>query len=533
MHEPSSGVTRRQLLQRIGLAAGGAMMYQAMASLGFAAESSYRGPVRLEGDPRGASVLVLGAGLAGMTAAFELRNAGYRVRVLEYNDRPGGRNWSLRGGDRFVELGGAEQVCGFDDGLYLNPGPWRIPHHHQGVLSYCKRFGIELESFVQVNYNAYLHSAAAWDGAPRRYREVNADYRGGIAELLAKATRQGGLDQLVSREDQEILLESLRSWGALDRNFAYVEGEESSTRRGFARYPGGGLSGRPEFSRPIAPPDLLRSRLWAGLAAGENYEMQTTMFQPKGGMDRIGRAFAQRLGETIRYRAQVSGIHQDADGVSVTWEDLAHGGEARTERADWCICTIPLSVLNRIPMNVGTEMATAIGMVPYASSVKVGLQFRRRFWEEDEQIYGGITYTDLPIGVIGYPSTGYHSPGKGVLLGAYMWGLESFEMTSMDPAQRVRQALEDGARIHPQYPREFDNGIAVGWHRVPFTHGCFGMWTEERRAEHYENLCRIDGRIALAGEHVSYIPAWQEGAVLSAHDVIGRLHRRVISGGTA
>jgi len=85
-------------------------MYQAMTSLGFASESNYKGPIELSGDPKGASVLVLGAGLAGMTAALELRAAGYKVQVLEFNSRPGGRNWTIRGGDRFTELGGAMQT---------------------------------------------------------------------------------------------------------------------------------------------------------------------------------------------------------------------------------------------------------------------------------------------------------------------------------------------------------------------------------------------------------------------------------------
>src|ERR1700730_18507997 len=152
----SGSLSRRQLLQMIGSTAGSAAMYQAMSSLGFAAESPYRGPVDLQGAPKGASVLVLGAGMAGMTAAYELRNAGYKVQVLEYNGRPGGRNWSLRGGERYTELGGATQQCQFEKGLYINPGPWRLPYHHRGILSYAKRLGIQLEPFVQVNYNAYL-----------------------------------------------------------------------------------------------------------------------------------------------------------------------------------------------------------------------------------------------------------------------------------------------------------------------------------------------------------------------------------------
>jgi monoamine oxidase len=103
------------------------------------------------------------------------------------------------------------------------------------------------------------------------------------------------------------------------------------------------------------------------------------------------------------------------------------------------------------------------------------------------------------------------------------------EFTAMTPAQRVRKAVELGAQIHPQYHAEFENGIAVAWHRSPFTMGCFGNWTDPAREKHYDNLCAIDGRIALAGEHASFLPGWQEGAVLSALDTIGRIHARVIA----
>jgi monoamine oxidase len=152
-------MNRRSLLKLIGTVAGSAVMYQAMSELGHAGESGYTGPIELKGDPKGASVLVLGAGLAGMTAALELRNAGYRVQVLEYNDRPGGRNWSLYGGDTYTELGGFKQQVQFAPGLYLNPGPWRIPYHHRAMLDYCKRLKVTLEPFTQVNYAAYLHSS--------------------------------------------------------------------------------------------------------------------------------------------------------------------------------------------------------------------------------------------------------------------------------------------------------------------------------------------------------------------------------------
>jgi monoamine oxidase len=532
--DSGASISRRRLLTMIGQTAGATAMYQAMHGLGFAAESNFKGPARLGSAPKGASVLVLGAGIAGMVAAYELRNAGYQVQVLEYNARAGGRNWTLRGGDTYTELGGAAQECRFDPGLYINPGPWRLPYHHHGMLSYCKRLGVALEPFVQVNYNAYLHSQKAFSGRPQRLRAVKADYTGHVAELLAKATKSHALDADVTQEDQERLLDSLKFWGALDGSGHWSKGAQSSDRRGFDKDPGGGLSARPLFSDPIALSDILRSGLWAALSFADLYDMQTTMFQPVGGMGMVGQAFARELGPLIRYNSKVVEIQQGEHGVSVTFEDNAAGRRRETAKADWCICTIPLSILGQIPMNVGAPMTQAIASVPYSTGLKVGLQFKRRFWEEDEHIYGGITYTDLPIGQISYPSSRFFSEGKGVLLGAYIWDQEnSMDFSSMPPDERIAKAVEYGSQIHSQYRQEFDNGIAVAWHRVPFALGCFGLWTDALRAQHYDNLCAFDGRIVLAGEHASYLPAWQEGAVTSAHDAIERLHQRATALGAS
>ena len=523
------GATRRDLLTLVGTMAGSAAMLRAMTSLGFAAASTYKGPIKLTGDPRGTSVLVLGAGLAGMTAALELRDAGYRVTVLEYNDRPGGRNWTLRGGDDYTELGGARQSCTFAPGLYFNPGPWRIPYHHRAVLDYCRRLGVALEPFIQLNHNALLHGTRAFGGRPQPIREVQADVRGHVADLLAKATNAGRLDDAVTGEDKAILLEALRDWGALDETYSYKESLLSSEVRGFAKPPGGGLDGRPTPSTPLALTDVLHARLWRYLRNFADLDFQTTLFQPVGGMDAIGRAFGRALGPLIAFNAKVTGIGQDGGGVRVTYRDAGDPATERQVTADWCVCTIPLSILGQIPLDVGPAMKAAIDAVPYLSSLKVGLQFKRRFWEQDDGIFGGISYTDLPIGQIAYPNYGFNEGGPGVLLGAYLFeGANSYEFAAMPAAERVARAVELGAVIHPQYREAFDSGVAVAWHRVPFTLGCAAAWSEVARAEHYANLCAIDGRIVLAGEHASYLPAWQEGAILSALDAIGRLHERVV-----
>lgn len=523
-------MTRRQLLSMIGYAAGASVMYQSMTSLGYAAESPYRGAVKLEGKPKeGSSVIVLGAGLAGMVAALELRDAGYKVKILEYQDRAGGRNWSWYDGTEYTELGGAKQVAQFDKDLYFNPGPWRIPYHHHAVLDYCKRLNVKLEPFIELNFNSYLHAKNAFDGKPQRYRDVISDFRGGVSELLAKAVNTDKLDMPVTDEDKELLLEALKNHGALDNEYKYVKSLQTSARRGYAKSPGGGLDGRPEPSKPIDFKDLISSKVWANMDVHFLEEFQTTMFQPVGGMGKIGEAFHRELEDLIQLNAQVVEINQDDSGVTVSYKNRGEGEDVHTETADWCVCTIPLSVLSQLPINVDRKMQDAINAVPYGPAVKVGTQYKRRFWEEDDYIYGGISYTDLPITQISYPSDHMFSSGKGILLNGYVFGVDALNFTAMAPEERIEKALEYAAQIHPQIKDEAESSMTMAWSRAPWILGCFGVWTERKREEHYDNLCRMDNRIVIAGEHASYIPAWMEGAILSGLAAIEQIHEKAVA----
>ena len=155
------------------------------------------------------------------------------------------------------------------------------------------------------------------------------------------------------------------------------------------------------------------------------------------------------------------------------------------------------------------------------------MQFKRRFWEEDEAIYGGNSFTDLPNGQISYPAWDFFRPDRRSRWAAYPFRVAAIEYTSMDPHERVARTLDYVTAIHPQAKAEFDNGVAVAWHRMPATLGCYGMWKSDTRRQFYKDLCEIDGRTVLAGEHCSYVNAWQEGAVLSSLDAIPRLHQRI------
>src|SRR4051794_2213904 len=192
-------LTRRALLEQVGAAGGGAAVYLAMEALGLAIPTP-AGAENFElprASSTGKSVVILGAGIAGLVSAYELRKAGYRVTVLEARDRIGGRAWTIRGGDRIEQIGRADQRAAFSPGLYFNAGPARIPSTHRVILGYARRLGVQMEPFVNVNRNA------GWDfsGKVQPERRMINDMRGHIGELLAKAIDRHALDGVVSADE--------------------------------------------------------------------------------------------------------------------------------------------------------------------------------------------------------------------------------------------------------------------------------------------------------------------------------------------
>ena len=140
-------------------------------------------------------------------------------------------------------------------------------------------------------------------------------------------------------------------------------------------------------------------------------------------------------------------------------------------------------------------------------------------------IFGGITRTTLPITQIFYPSTGYLGQ-KGVLVGCYNFGADAVAYGALPPPERIAHALADGTKIHAQYPAEYENGFSVPWHRVPFTKGGWANWDGTGRRDLYPILSRPDGRIYLAGEHMTYLTGWMAGALESARLVVRAIHAR-------
>jgi len=257
-------MTRRELIWRAARAGGYSAAFVVMRAMGLLAESggstaTFHLPPEVGKRKK---VVILGAGIAGLVCTWELRKAGFDCTLLEARQRPGGRNWSVRGGTKIEFTDGSVQYCTFDEGLYLNAGPGRIPSIHQTMLGYCRELGVAMEVEVNVSRSALVTSDSAFAGRPIEQREAINDTRGHVAELLAKAIRRGALDEEIGAQDQERMLAFLRSFGDLRLDYVY----SGSSRAGLTQLPGAGDVA--EVSRePLPMHALLDASFWRGLAA--------------------------------------------------------------------------------------------------------------------------------------------------------------------------------------------------------------------------------------------------------------------------
>jgi monoamine oxidase len=511
-------ISRRSFIDAIGRTAGLAGLQRTLAAMGLlAVPAAHAHPPKLSPDHgQKRKVVILGAGIAGLVAAYQLKRAGYDCVVLEARTRPGGRVWTLRGGDEIIETASRQHVQ-WDDRkhLYLNAGAARISHHHTGLLAYCREFEIPLEVFVGDNRAALLQTEHAFGGPPQQLRRVITDGRGAIAALAAKAAGSTNPD----------VKNLLAAFGQLEPDMTYA----GSGWAGYKIPPGAGLqAGAPldplsldEIAKAVR--DFQDPRYFNPLLAmlfSEIWDQSPTMLQPVGGMDVISRAFAKHLGTMVQYNVQVTRIERAGKAARIVWRNRTTSQTGAID-SDFVICTLPLTVLQSIPADFSPRLLQAINAAAkcYVPAAKVGFYGKQRWWETNLQLYGGISWTSRDITQIWYPSHGFHEK-DGVLLGAYLWDGLGETFSSRTPAQRLAIALEDGERLHPGYPSLVSDGVSVAWSNIPFSQGGWCEWTDDIRAQHYPVLVAGEAPFYFAGEHVSYVQGWQEGAVRSAHQVI-------------
>src|SRR5262245_5672890 len=472
MGDASMSMTRRGLLGAMARLGGAGAAYETLAVLDFLkpppAQAAALSLPKESGAGR--TVAILGAGVAGLCAAYELDRAGYDVVILEASHRVGGRSLTLRRGDSFAEMGGPLQECRFDEGLWLNVGPGRIAHHHVHVIDYCRQLGVALQPYIFASRANLVHSGFIGNGRTVTMRRAYYDLQGHVAELLSKCAATPGMDLPLTREDLEKFQEMLANFGALTKTEAGGRTSYSYTnqagRAGYDIEPGlGNQPGRP--LSPLALDEILRSNVWNDFIFRDaEYFWQASLMEPVGGMDNFVKAFARApqarasasIEGLIRFGARVTAIEVANDKVTVAYQDR---GSERAVSADFCISTIPMPIFGDLRTNLPARFVEAAKALPIQAAGKVGWQ-AERFWESKDNIYGGISWTTDIITQIWYPSSGFLS-AKGTLIGAYTYGPPAEAFSRLSVTERLRIAREQGEKLHPDYGKYVEHGVAIGW----------------------------------------------------------------------
>jgi len=237
-------------------------------------------------------------------------------------------------------------------------------------------------------------------------------------------------------------------------------------------------------------------------------------------MDMLVNGFERSLGSIIRRSCVATSIQIKDNSVVVAFKD--QNGSPQQVEADYCISNIPLPVLQKIPANFEPKYKDAVQKAVFDPSCKVGWQAERRFWEEDDEIYGGISWSSDPITQMWYPSNDWQT-GKGTLTGAYNYGDHAKAFGAAEPSARLLWAREQGSRLHAAIKdsKVVGRGISIAWQNVPYQMGAWANW--QGNGDAYGALLVPDRRFFVTGDQVSQLPGWQEGAMMSAEHVVKQI----------
>lgn len=454
----------------------------------------------LEWTPRPKRIIVVGAGMAGLSAAYELKRAGHEVVLLEAQQRVGGRLQTYREP--------------FTHGLYAEAGGMRLPASHELTMGYVNKFKLKTSAFTMGNPNCYVlingekmqlsefrHNPAVLGFA------VNPNERGktpsqlwdeSLAPIEAKLHEKGesAWDEILVEYDNDSLREFLekRGWseGAIEM-FGLFQGYEGRQNASFI--------------------DIIRPEI------GGSFR---DLVELEGGSDNLPNAFLPELRSSIHFGAKMVALDQSLEDVTVHYKTRAGRFSVR---GDYVILTLPFPVMRHIEIlkPFSREKQRAIRQVHYDASTKVLLQCKRRFWEEDEGIYGGGTVTDLAIRNLYYPDHGRET-GRGVLLASYTWAEDAQRWGSLAPEERIEQAIEDVAKIHPQILTEYEAGASKVWLDDEYAGGAFALFEPGQFTRLYKAICQNEGRVYFAGEHASVYHRWIQGAIESGLRVASEIH---------
>jgi len=488
-------LSRRHFLRRLGLATGATLGTTPLAEL-----AALAAPAPLH-------VVIAGAGLAGLCAALELERRGHTCTILEAETR---------------HVGGRVRTRRFDGGLYGEAGAMRVPKNHTLTRHYIAEMGLTLRPFVQSNPDAFVFAR----GRRERMRDVtrlgalyalSPPEQGKSPDDLWAASLGRRLEAMTKDERADLLATEPRTQAVreLDRLSLrqLLEVETLSAEAIELLSVGAGV-------------DTLLDTAATEHVREEHVAVWTQGFDEiVGGSDRLPAALAAKLRSKVRTGCEVIRLEQDPlrrKAAAVYRE----AGRLRRVEGDVLLCTLPFPVLSRVEVvpEFSGAKRRAIRELSYDSATKILAATAGRFWEQDDHIYGGGTFTDLPTGTTWYPADNATardprvSAAPAVFLASYNWGQAARRWASMPHGERSQVALRHLARVHPQLSNAglVSRTASWSWDTHPWSGGAFAWFLPGQHSALHRHVVAPEGRIYFAGEHASLTHTWMQGALESA-----------------
>ncbi|XP_072547892.1 L-amino-acid oxidase-like [Salminus brasiliensis] len=439
-------------------------------------------------------VAIIGGGIAGLTAAKILEDAGHKVTIIEASDRIGGRIQTHRMKE---------------EGWYAELGAMRIPGFHKILMSFILNMGLKLNPFIEEDINTYYYingllekTYTVKENPDVLNYSVDAHEKGKSAsQLFDRAlskirddVKKLGCNKTIEKYDSYSVKEYLVKEGNLSREALRMIGDI--------------LNENSFFYTGITEMLYLQSDI----------NDDVDFYEISGGMDQIPRKFYEVLNATILLSSKVRRITQTESNVTVSYEDWRKLSTLTNFTFDYVLvtATAKASLFIDFQPPLSVRKMEALRSVHYASSTKVVLSFTERFWEK-QGIWGGRSITDMPSRFIYYPSHSFPGTAGGALVASYTWSDDSTLFQGMHDDELITFMLDDLVKIHGEGIRQLcSGGVVKKWALDPYSHGAFAIYTPYQLTQHAKDLFQKEGRIHFAGEHTAMPHGWIETAMKSA-----------------
>jgi len=439
------------------------------------------------------TVTVIGGGLAGLSAAYDLHRAGWQVTVLEARDRVGGRVYSLRN---------------FAHGQSAEGGGEYIEETHTRMTALARQFDLKLG--LSGSWQAQSGDWASFDGRAGRVTDGSIwgfDLAGEIGrgwEAMAELSKniQDPYQPQLAEAAERLDSQSAADWiQALDVH--------PITRKYFTTYIRSEYTCEPE---KLSLLDLCRNAKMYYSASVRPPSMRVV-----GGNDLIARALAEALPD-VRLEAIVKSIRILPDGAAVSYQQA---DAQLTVASAFVILAIPLTTARLIEFKPPLPAAHAnmINEISYGAVTKVLIQYRQRFW--NELGWNGRMGSDSPIGYVWHATS--HIESEAGILTAYTGGEPGAKLSALSDEERMRVAVGEIEKIFPGSSDLIEHTETVAWLNEPFTRASYMALAPGEVVKHWQTLFEPAGRLFFAGEHATAIQGYMEGAVESGQRAAGMI----------